>query len=233
MSTIVSAAPSAAPSYAAGLAELLPQIEQMLPPEALAVFNDDAERLARRYAHPLKLRVGDLAPDFRLLDASGEPVRLSAKLAQGPVVLTFYRGSWCPYCNLQLHQLQQIVPALIGFGASLIAVSPAEPDDSLTVTEKHALTFDVLSDPGAIVTSGYTEVFRNGDAPVEAMAALGLNFDEFYRDDSRVLPVPATFVIRPDGRVAYAFSAGGDYRLRAELSDILAAVDAIELVRQG
>ena len=214
------------PSYQEELRELAGQLGQALPEKQFAIFNNDAKQLAQRYTQPLKLKEGDQAIDFSLTNAKNETIKLSDLLAKGPFVLTFYRGAWCPYCNLQLRQYQQILPQIKEQGGNLIAVSPQTPDSSLDMAEKNSLQFEVLSDPGNAVARKYTTVFKNGDAPLQAMADLGYDFDRFYSDDTRELPVPATFVITREGIIAYAFTGGGDYRLRAEPRDLLKALKA-------
>ena len=218
---------TAAPSYRTGLAELRGQLTGMLPADALAVFDADAAQLAATHTDALRVRVGDRAPDFTLSDATGEPVRLADVLAEGPAVLTFYRGTWCPYCNLYLAQLQAVLDRVEGQGARLVAVSPQTPDESLTLKEKLSLRYHVLSDLGNQVARQYTTVFRNGDTPVGLMTELGIDFDAHYADDSRELPVPATFVIARDGTVAFAKTEGGDYRERVEPAEVLAALEKL------
>jgi len=209
------------PSYQEELSKLIEQLGEMLPPEQLAIFNADAEQLAQNYIAPLKLKEGDMAPGFILPNAKGESISLAEALKIGPVVLTFYRGAWCPYCNLQLNQFQQILPQIHNLGASFIAISPQTPDNSLSMKEKSNLQFEVLSDVGNTVASQYTTVFKNGDAPIKAMTDLGYDFHGFYGDDSGELPVPATFVISKERKIILAFSGGGDYRERIEPSQIV------------
>ena len=189
---------TALPSYQTALEQLIRDLGGMLPPEQLALFNNDAARLAQTYPSPLKVLAGDKAPLFDLPNATGKHVSLEHYLQQGPVVLTFYRGVWCPYCNLQLKTYQQILPAIREAGANLIAVSPMTPDNSLGMQKANALQFEVLSDVGNQVARRYTTVFRNADAPIQAMSELGYDFFGFYGDTSAELPVPATFVIAPD-----------------------------------
>ena len=215
---------TATPSYREALTELRGNLAGMLPADALGVFDADAEQLAETYAAPLRVKAGDKAPTFTLSDATGEPVRLADVLAEGPVVLTFYRGTWCPYCNLYLSQLQATIAESKAAGAQLIAISPQTPDESLTLRDKLSLEYHVLSDIGNQVARQYTTVFRNGDAPVATMTDLGFDFDGHYADDSRELPVPATFVIAQDGVVAFAKTEGGDYRERVELGEVLEAL---------
>lgn len=211
----------AIPSYKDNLEELIQELGKMLPEEKLAVFNNDATRLAREFPSPLKLVRGDLAPQFELPNATGKTVSLENYLQKGPVVLTFYRGIWCPYCNLQLKTYQAILPQIAEVNANLIAVSPMTPDNSMTMKESNSLQFEVLSDVGNQVARQFTTVFRNADAPIQAMKDLGYDFFAFYGDDTAGLPVPATFVIAQDKTILFAKSGGGDYRERVEPGEIL------------
>ncbi len=213
-----------AASYQEGLKELVGQLGEMLPASALETFNRDAANLASAHPLPLKLNPGDKAPDFSLPNALGETIRLSDFLAHGSVVLVFYRGAWCPYCNLQLSLYQQVIEEIESAGARLLAVSPQTADASLSLSEKQGLRFEVLSDVGNVVARQYTTVFRNADAPVRAMTGLGFDFDGHYADDSREIPVPAVFIISREGLVTFARSEGGDYRMRVEPADILKAL---------
>ena len=147
-------------------------------------------------------------------------------LKENKVVLTFYRGTWCPYCNLQLAQYQGILKEMEALGAVLIAVSPQTPDESLNLTEKNELQFEVLSDVGNMVARKFTTVFQYGGQPLQTMTDLGFDFDAHYGDDSRELPVPATFIIEQDGTISFAKSEGGDYRNRVEAQEILDALTA-------
>ncbi|WP_019868240.1 peroxiredoxin-like family protein [Methylovulum miyakonense] len=212
------------PSYQENVKGLIEQLGTMLPADKLAVFNADAQQLAVSYPSPLKLQKGDQAPLFALPNAKGETISLADLLKHGPVVLTFYRGVWCPYCNLQLANYQQILPQIKKAGATLVAVSPMTPDKSLSMAETNQLQFEVLSDIGNQVASQYTTVFKYGHAPIQAMTDLGYDFHGFYGDESGEIPVPATFVIAQDGRVLFAGSVGGDYRKRVEPQAILVAL---------
>ena len=138
--------------------------------------------------------------------------------------MTFYRGTWCPYCNLQLNQYQQALPSIKNAGAQLVAISPQTPDESLNIKEKNELQFEVLSDNGNIVARQYTTVFKNGEEPINTMTALGFDFDAHYSDDSREIPVPAVFIIEQNGTISFAKTAGGDYRNRVEAADIINAL---------
>ena len=163
-------------------------------------------------------QIGEVAPNFVLTNATGAPVELKEYLKKGPVVLTWYRGGWCPYCNLTLHQLQQELPQFKKLGASLIALSPELPDSSLKTTEKHELEFEVLSDLGNKVAKQYGVVFKLTDE-VAAMYNESFGLNEYNGDASNELPLAATYVINQDGKIVYAF-LDADYRNRAEPSHL-------------
>ena len=209
------------PSYAEGLKELRSNLGNMLPADALQVFDKDAKALQEKHQSILKLSKGDKAPDFALSNAIGDTIKLSDLLENGKVILTFYRGTWCPYCNLQLNQYQQALSEIKNTNAQLVAISPQTPDESLNIKEKNELQFEVLSDNGNIVARQYTTVFKNSNQPINTMTALGFDFDSHYSDDSREIPVPAVFIIEQDGIISFAKTAGGDYRNRVEVSEII------------
>ncbi|MHB8630078.1 MAG: peroxiredoxin-like family protein [Aggregatilineales bacterium] len=141
---------------------------------------------------------------------------LAEQLQKGPVVLAFYRGAWCPYCNLQLRAYQAILPEITNLGATLVAVSPQAPDYSIDMVTKANLTFPVLSDAGNLVAREYRLVFT---LP-EALRPYTANLPQYNHDDSWELPLPGTFVIGPDGVIRLAFTHA-DYTKRLEPTDIL------------
>lgn len=212
------------PSYHEGLNALQNNLKEMLPKNALAVFEADATELKKTHQTILRLKKGDKAPNFSLSNAVGKTVSLRSLLQQGKVVLTFYRGTWCPYCNLQLNQYQHILKDIKNLGANLVAISPQTPDASLNMTEKNALQFEVLSDNGNMVAKEFTTVFKNSEKPIETMLALGIDFDSHYGDDSKELPVPAVFIIDQDNTISFARTINGDYRNRVEASEIINAL---------
>jgi len=172
------------------------------------------------------INAGDIAPDFTLPDAGGGKVTLSELLRNGPVVLSFYRGGWCPYCNLELRALQNALPALAERGASLVAVSPQSPDESLSTQEKNELAFPVLSDVGSAVGQAYGVAFALPEELRPIYERLGHALPPINGSDDWMLPIPATYVIAPDRRVVRAH-VEVDYRTRLEPSQILAALDAL------
>lgn len=209
------------PSYSGALKELRANLKDMLPSQSLQVFDNDAEQLRKNLKKGTKVNIGEKAPDFTLSNAVGDPLHLYEKLKSSKIVLVFYRGSWCPYCNIALKHYQSALQDIEKLGATLIAVSAQTPDQSLSLKEKNELDFEVLSDNGQLVAQLYTTVFKNGDAPLEEMEKLGFDFDSFYGNDSKELAVPAIFVIDQDGTVLLAKTEGGDYRNRTEVTDII------------
>jgi peroxiredoxin len=171
--------------------------------------------------------VGDRAPEFSLPDATGRAVSLRQRLSAGPVVLVFYRGEWCPYCNTYLRALQAVSPDVASRGASIIAVSAQSPDHSLSITEKAELAFDVLSDVDQGVIRAYKLQFTlPADLQDLYLNAFGVDLRDHNADRSWQLPIPATFVIGNDG-VVRAAHVSADYRTRMEPTDIIAALDRL------
>lgn len=197
-----------------------------LPDDIGSVMERGDRELAASGIAEQALGAGDQAPRFTLPSATGARVALDDLLAAGPVVLTFYRGAWCPYCNLALRALQGHHDAITGKGARLVAVSPQIPDESLTLTEKHALTFDVLSDLGADVAKQYGLAFDLSDELGALYDRLGFDLARVNAGHARTLPLPATYVIDRDGAIRWAF-VETDYKLRAEPADIVTALDAL------
>jgi peroxiredoxin len=161
------------------------------------------------------LRKDQQAPEFELPDANGKPVALGGRLKNGPVVLTFYRGGWCPYCNIALRALKLCLPEIQRHGGSLIAISPELPDQSLNTQEKLQLGFDVLSDQGNIVARRFGLVYRVADAAQERLLALGRDLVAHNGSPTWELPITATYVINPNGMIVFDH-VDADYRNRLD-----------------
>jgi peroxiredoxin len=167
------------------------------------------------------LQEGQKAKDFTLKNSVGAPVQLFDELAKGPVVLTFYRGGWCPYCNSQLRAYQKALPEIEALGARLIAVSPQSPDNTLSHQEKEELQFQVLSDTNGLVAAFYNILY---DVPLyiqEIMTDLfKLNLAEYNATNRWVLPIPSTFMIDESGIIRSAY-VNPDFMKRWDPEDIL------------
>lgn len=197
-----------------------------------AVMNKAAEDLAAALPKP-GLDVGTRAPDFALPSAYGETVRLSEQLTQGPVILTFYRGAWCPYCNLQLRALKESQSHFERYGAQLIAVTPQTPDRSLEQYSKDAYPFQILSDLDDSVMKAYNLYFEVPDA-LRSVYIQDFNLDiAAYNGNGRYgLPVPGTFIIDRQGIVRAVF-ADTDYKNRMEPAAIIEALADIKRAQDG
>ncbi|WOX23027.1 peroxiredoxin-like family protein [Streptomyces solicathayae] len=198
-----------------------------IPAADLTVMERAAEELARSGLAGHALAVGASAPWFELPTATGGSVALDDLLAEGPVVLTFYRGAWCPFCNIALRALQQRHEEIAARGARLVAVSPQIPDESLSLTEKHGLAFDVLSDLGSDVARQFGLAFDLTEELAEVYESLGFDLQRVNGGHPRTLPLPATYVIDRAGVVRWSF-VDTDYVRRAEPDDVLAALDGLE-----
>ena len=197
-----------------------------IPADTLAIMDAataalDASGIAER-----SLAVGAFAPQFQLPDANGNQVALPTLLEDGPVVLAFYRGGWCPYCSTELRALQARLDEFHAAGATLVAVSPQTPDNSLSTAEKLALSFPVLSDIANTVARSYGLVFSLPEDLREVYNGFGLDLPAANGDSTFELPLPATFVIDTHGIVRWRF-VDADYTKRAEPDDVFTALAAL------
>jgi peroxiredoxin len=193
-------------------------------PAIVAAYEKGIDELRAAGIERNALKPGDRAPDFTLPDATGRSVSLSERLKDGPVVLKFYRGGWCPYCNLELRAYQKALPELAAVGAQLVAVSPESPDHSLSTKEKNALAFSVLSDRGGATARAYRLAFQLSPELKALYQSRGRDLAEWNGGDW-TLPVPGTFVVGTDGRIVLAH-VDADYRSRLEPSEAVAAARA-------
>ena len=167
------------------------------------------------------LQLGDIAPDFILADVDGRGVRLYTELERGPVVLVFYRGGWCPYCNIHLRGFQKSLADFKAAGAEVVAISPQLPDQSLSTQEKAELAFPVLSDVGLGTARAFGLAFELPKALLDLYARLRFSLDKSNGvEGAKELPMPATFVIRADRTIAYA-RVDADYTRRSEPLEVL------------
>jgi peroxiredoxin len=192
------------------------------PADRIRAYEQGIEEVRKSGVTDKALKVGDRAPDFELPDASGKKVKLSELIARGPVVVTWYRGGWCPYCNIALRGFHKSLPEIRAAGASLVAISPETPDNSLSTAEKNHLDFEVLSDRGNKVAHAYGVAYKIPRVIAEQFKGR-LDLAKHNGDDSGTLPLGATYVIDREGIIRYAF-VDPDYRKRAEPSDVVAAL---------
>jgi peroxiredoxin len=194
--------------------------------EKKKVYGEGTEAVKNSGILDKALNVGDKVPDFTLNNQMSKPVSLYKELEKGPVVLIWYRGGWCPYCNITLHYLQERLPDITKAGGSLMALTPELPDKSMNTTEKHSLDFLVLSDIANKVGKEYGVVFEL-TPEVAALYQEAFDLHGYNGDESNELPLAATYVIDQKGIIQYAF-LDADYRNRAEPDDIIAALEKIK-----
>jgi peroxiredoxin len=173
------------------------------------------------------LKVGDKAPTFTLKDSEAHAVSSADLLAQGPLIVTFYRGVWCPYCNMDLQALQAALPELVSLGAHLVAISPQAAPNSRKSVRENNLTFPILSDPRNDVAEAFGLRFRLPDYLIDLYANVFKNdLPSFNGDPSWTLPMPARYVIGRDRAIVYA-EVNPDYTRRPDPSELLPALKGL------
>ncbi len=188
-----------------------------------ATYEQILERLSNDGFLQNVLPEGAAFPDFMLPSAEGKLVSLDSRLAQGPVVVSFFRGEWCPFCRLMLAALTEGLPEIEAAGATLLALTPETGGLALTMKTYHNARFDVLCDVDFGVGLAAGVVFRIPKLYRARCESSGLNFPQRHGNAAWCLPVPATFILTPDGKVAWRF-VDVDFSHRAEPADIIAAL---------
>lgn len=166
---------------------------------------------------------GDRFPSFTLPNAQGESTSLSSLLDKGKVVLTFYRGGWCPYCNLELKAFQAVLPEIEAKGATLVAITPETPDNTLSTRDKNELKFEVLTSKNNGLARDLNLVYQLPDDLVTLYKNFGIDLQNSQGNEENELPIAATYIIDQDGTITYDFLAE-DYKLRANPQEVLAAL---------
>ncbi len=203
------------------------EIAGLLPDEAADILDAEQQRL-RAGGPPAGAAVpGDAMPDAELLDVHGAPTTLAAAVAGRGAVVVLYRGAWCPYCNLTLRAYQEdLVPRLERHGVALVAISPQQPDGSLSSRETNELTFTVLSDPGNQVASGLGVLTAPGEEAQTVQRNLGMDLSELNADGTYGLPMPTVVVVDATGTIRW-IDVHPDYTTRTEVADIVDALGAL------
>jgi peroxiredoxin len=191
--------------------------------EASELFEGQIQAAYEAAVHQSALAELARAPDFSLCDSLGDSLSLRRLLKAGPAILVFYRGSWCPYCNIQLRALSLALDEIDAMGGTLVAISPEAPDPALLDDPKRHLGFPVLFDRGNLVAREFGLVFTMSDRARALLLKVGIDLEERNANGGWELPVPATFVVTPDGTIAARF-LDVDYRKRPEPRAILAAL---------
>jgi peroxiredoxin len=218
---------SSAQTIAAQVDAMLEAIAPQLPAEILQAFVAEQARLGAEGLPGGVARPGDAIPDIEMLDVHGAPTTFAAARAGRPAVLVFYRGAWCPYCNVALRAYQaDLLPELTDRGIALIAVSPQRPDGSLSSAEADGLSYTVLSDPGNRLAGALGILSEPGDGAKAASLAIGQDLSKVNADGSWTLPMPTVVLVNAGGVLRW-IDVHPNYSERTEVADILAAVDRL------
>lgn len=197
-----------------------------LPAEVVAAFASDQAALVAAGVPAGAVSVGDTLAPFALPDATGHTRTLEQLTDEGPAVIVFYRGGWCPYCNVALRTYErELLPQLDALHARLVAISPETPDASLSTQEKAALTYTVLSDAGAEVASSLGITFEPSEAGLAAQRQLGVDIRTTRADRGTTLPMPTVLIVDSDRRVRFV-DIHPDYTGRTEVGEIVAALQS-------
>lgn len=199
--------------------EMMPNI----PEETVKVMMGAMEKLVASGIADNGLKAGDTAPPFSLPNLNGETVSSAELLKKGPLVINFYRGGWCPYCNLELRAFQRALPEIKNLGAELVSISPELADKTIPALEKHSLDFEVLSDVGNVVAKEYGLIFTLPEELRPVYKGFGIDIPASNGDDSYEIPIPATYIVKGDGTIASGF-VDADYTKRMEPSEVIEAL---------
>jgi peroxiredoxin len=187
------------------------------PPEKLGVL-----------APGTGIAVGERVPDVHARDLNGKDVRLSAVVAQGPVLLVFYRGGWCPFCNFQIRELTRAYPEYQKRGIRVVAVSVDKPDEASKTNATYAIPFPVLSDSDLSMIQGFHVAMHMDDAQLAKMKSFGVDLEQYSGKGHHTIAIPSLFLIDSQGVVRWAHS-DPSYTQRPTTSQILAAIDGVHL----
>ncbi|HZC43283.1 MAG TPA: peroxiredoxin-like family protein [Acidobacteriaceae bacterium] len=206
------------------LDQISEQTRNLVQPERLQPSENAVSELFASGIEQQILPVGSFAPEFSLPDANGRIVNSADLLALGPVVVNFFRGRWCPYCLTELAAWQSLYPELRKRGALLAAISPQTIHQNDLLLQQHPFPFPVLSDPGLLVAERFRIAYSVPAYHQKHYRSILVNIPFINDDPSWRLLLPATYLIRPDGSVAFA-QAHADFRVRPEPEEVLAVLD--------
>jgi peroxiredoxin len=197
------------------------------PNDALATFDQEQTELAEGGIPAAVVAPGSVLRDAAMLDAEGTPIRLYQAIGERPAVVVFYRGAWCPYCNIALRTYEkELANELADRGVALVAVSPQKPDGVLTMVEKNELSFTVLSNPGNALARTLGIITTPSPDARAAQLKGGLDIAAGNSDGTPRVPMPTTVVVGAD-RVIRWIDVHPDYTTRSEPAEILAALDTL------
>ena len=196
------------------------KIAEQSTPELNALTEEAIAELTEFDVATKSLKINDIAPSHKLKNAVGNEFLFSPDSLDKPTIVLFYRGGWCPYCNVELHYYQEHLDEIKVKGCDLIAISPELPDNSLTLKEKENLEFEILSDLNCELAQKFGIAAKRPTAFTQMLGKLGLVLEDSYGAENDFLPIPSKFLIDSDGKILHrAFNP--NYRERAELTEVL------------
>lgn len=200
--------------------ELNENLAKQLPTEVLEVFGKSIQDLKTKNIEENSVATGDRFPDFSLPNTNNEIVKLQELLQNGKVIVAFFRGSWCPYCNLELKALQDSLKKIIGRKAILVAISPQTPDYSEELKGTHILDFELLTDKNNTLAKKLGISFGLQDYVIPTYGSLGIDLSEYNENHNNELPVPAVFLIDTNGSITYKF-VDANYMNRINIKELI------------
>jgi len=208
------------------LAERLADVRAQMSARSNQLYDALVKHLVESGAMEGALNDGDAFPDFQLASADGRFVRLVDVLKNGPAVISFYRGAWCPYCSAELAALAEVEPKIRALGATLVAITPEASGTALRTKVDRRLDFEILCDLDNVLAMECGIVFPVPDDLRKAYVSIGRDFCAIYGNDAWMLPTPATYIVRKDGVIARAY-IDPDFRHRMEPSEILKTLESL------
>jgi peroxiredoxin len=203
--------------------EMIPNI----PAETLNTMMTATEELVKSGLVEKAKKTGERAPEFTLKNFKDEEVSSAALLREGPLVISFYRGAWCPYCNLELKAIENVMGEIKKLGATLVAVSPNLSEKSSQFVAENPFSFEILSDEGNSVADRFGLVFTLAEEIRPIYRGFGIDLTEHDGNDSFTLPIPATYVVSRDGTIVHSF-VDADYTKRMEPDEIVEALEKLK-----
>jgi len=202
-------------------------VKEKTPSHIIPTIEATTQRLRDSHLTERALQPGQTITDFDLPDQTGRLVSSAGLRRSGSLLILFYRGTWCPFCNLTVQAYQERQQAFQERGVTLVAISPQTPDNSLTLEQKHSLRFPLLSDHGNVVARQFGIVFRMDSALRQVQEQFGVDIPAYNGEDSFELPLPGTFLVSREGKVLKSF-VEADYMKRLEPETAINWIDEME-----
>lgn len=199
------------------------------PPQVSEIMHRATDELVATGQAARSRKAGDRFPEFTLADTDGKPVRSKDLLMKGPLVVSFYRGIWCPYCNLDLQALEQAVPDIRARGANLVAISPQTAPNSRKSQRDNKLSFPILTDAKSELAHALGIRFALPDYLIDLYKSFKNDLPQINNNPDWVLPMPARYVVGSDGIIVYS-EVNPDYTQRPDPSELFPVLDRLRMV---